>query len=452
MGADPARARRGRRADRASRLPEHNLLIGGEPGSGKSVVLSSIVAAGALDPSATLTLLDGKQVELAIWRPVVGDGSSGPTSRTRPRRSSSSSPRWTCATSELLEQRRRKLERTTTTRGSRLVVVDELATLPARRHKGTARSIRRGAARPGLARPRRRRDRGRGDPEAEPRRRPHLRARPLQLPHGAALHVAGGLRHDPRAGLGDPGLLGVDDRSRASAASGYLLAEGGIPKRFRAPLLQRRGRRRPRAPRRGAAERSMTRPHQRPRCSPRSRAPGTARTRSCSPARPSTSTTGEIRRSVLRIACKDRRVDRLSELLVPLQDRRVDPRSRLASSAARACPTTSLAHPTVFVTLTAPSFGAVHRGDRPGECHPHARSARCGTAARRGATLATTTQTPCSGAPLCAECFDYEGAVLWNATASRLWHRTMVRLRQGIAATQGLSEIGVLRGRADSTT
>jgi hypothetical protein len=46
-------------------------VIGGEPGSGKSVVLSSIVAAGALDPAATLTLLDGKQVELAIWRPVV---------------------------------------------------------------------------------------------------------------------------------------------------------------------------------------------------------------------------------------------------------------------------------------------------------------------------------------------------------------------------------------------
>jgi hypothetical protein len=49
-------------------LPEHNLLIGGEPGSGKSVALSSIVAAAALDPDATLTLLDGKQVELAVWR------------------------------------------------------------------------------------------------------------------------------------------------------------------------------------------------------------------------------------------------------------------------------------------------------------------------------------------------------------------------------------------------
>ena len=48
-------------------LPEHNLLIGGEPGAGKSVVMSLIVSMAALDPSVTLTLLDGKQVELSSW-------------------------------------------------------------------------------------------------------------------------------------------------------------------------------------------------------------------------------------------------------------------------------------------------------------------------------------------------------------------------------------------------
>jgi hypothetical protein len=48
-------------------LPEHNLLLGGEPGAGKSVALSLLVAAAALDPSVSLTLLDGKQVELAAW-------------------------------------------------------------------------------------------------------------------------------------------------------------------------------------------------------------------------------------------------------------------------------------------------------------------------------------------------------------------------------------------------
>lgn len=48
-------------------LPERNLLLGGEPGAGKSVALSLFIAAAALDPDVTLTLLDGKQVELAPW-------------------------------------------------------------------------------------------------------------------------------------------------------------------------------------------------------------------------------------------------------------------------------------------------------------------------------------------------------------------------------------------------
>ena len=54
-------------------LPEHNLLIGGEPGSGKSVTLSTIVAAAALDPKVHLTLLDGKHVELAAWSLVADE-------------------------------------------------------------------------------------------------------------------------------------------------------------------------------------------------------------------------------------------------------------------------------------------------------------------------------------------------------------------------------------------
>jgi hypothetical protein len=48
-------------------LPEHNVLLGGEPGAGKSVALSLLVAAAALDPSVTLWLFDGKRVELAPW-------------------------------------------------------------------------------------------------------------------------------------------------------------------------------------------------------------------------------------------------------------------------------------------------------------------------------------------------------------------------------------------------
>lgn len=48
-------------------LPERNVLLGGEPGAGKSAALSLLVATAALDPSVKLWLLDGKLVELAGW-------------------------------------------------------------------------------------------------------------------------------------------------------------------------------------------------------------------------------------------------------------------------------------------------------------------------------------------------------------------------------------------------
>src|SRR3954471_7818051 len=52
-------------------LVERNVLIGGEPGAGKSVALSTVLAAGALDPEVRIWLLDGKLVELAAWAPVA---------------------------------------------------------------------------------------------------------------------------------------------------------------------------------------------------------------------------------------------------------------------------------------------------------------------------------------------------------------------------------------------
>jgi S-DNA-T family DNA segregation ATPase FtsK/SpoIIIE len=52
-------------------LPEHNLLLGGEPGAGKSAALSLLVGAAALDPTVTLWLFDGKRVELAAWAPCA---------------------------------------------------------------------------------------------------------------------------------------------------------------------------------------------------------------------------------------------------------------------------------------------------------------------------------------------------------------------------------------------
>jgi hypothetical protein len=54
-------------------LPERNVLLGGEPGAGKSAALSLLVATAALDPTVHLHLLDGKLVELALWAGCADD-------------------------------------------------------------------------------------------------------------------------------------------------------------------------------------------------------------------------------------------------------------------------------------------------------------------------------------------------------------------------------------------
>ena len=48
-------------------LVYRNMLIGGEPGAGKSSLLNTIVGTTALCRDVSLCLLDGKQVELGLW-------------------------------------------------------------------------------------------------------------------------------------------------------------------------------------------------------------------------------------------------------------------------------------------------------------------------------------------------------------------------------------------------
>ena len=59
-------------------LAERNLLIGGEPGAGKSVTLNLIVAHAALSLDCRLVLVDGKRVELGLWR-ACADAFIGPS-------------------------------------------------------------------------------------------------------------------------------------------------------------------------------------------------------------------------------------------------------------------------------------------------------------------------------------------------------------------------------------
>ena len=59
-------------------LAERNMLLGGEPGAGKSSGLNLITAHGALSHDCKLILVDGKQVELGPWR-ASADGFIGPS-------------------------------------------------------------------------------------------------------------------------------------------------------------------------------------------------------------------------------------------------------------------------------------------------------------------------------------------------------------------------------------
>ncbi|MBQ1091760.1 replication initiator [Streptomyces sp. B93] len=84
-------------------------------------------------------------------------------------------------------------------------------------------------------------------------------------------------------------------------------------------------------------------------------------------------------------------------------------------------------HPRAFVTLTAPSFGPVHRNtDRAGK------PCRCG--------IHHPDDDPALSTPLDPATYDYTGAVLWNAHAGQLWARFTTYLRRALAEHLGITQ------------
>ena len=91
--------------------------------------------------------------------------------------------------------------------------------------------------------------------------------------------------------------------------------------------------------------------------------------------------------------------------------------------------------PRVFLTLTAPSFGPVHTcGPRGAPSRPCRRShqTRCRHGVSAECRAHHDVDDPLLGQPICAACFDYVGAVLWNATVLALWRRTANRLARAL--------------------
>ncbi|WP_051713463.1 replication initiator [Spirillospora albida] len=167
--------------------------------------------------------------------------------------------------------------------------------------------------------------------------------------------------------------------------------------------------------------------------------------------------TGEILRhyttarepgGVLRVACKTRRASRCPACA---ETYRADTYQLVHAGlvGGKGVPTTVTRHPAAFVTLTAPSFGPVHTrrtgaGGTVLPCRPRRDGGTCEHGRPVSCTARHATDDPRLGQPICPGCFDYTGAVLWNAHAPELWRRFTLAFRRYIARTAGL-KVGELR-------
>jgi hypothetical protein len=101
------------------------------------------------------------------------------------------------------------------------------------------------------------------------------------------------------------------------------------------------------------------------------------------------------------------------------------------------------AHPRVFATFTAPSFGAVHahraKNGKALPCRPRRNNPLCPHGRPQGCGRRHEIGDSQIGKPLCLDCYDYAGAVLWNAHAGELWRRFAQALPAVFARTLGVS-------------
>jgi Replication initiator protein, pSAM2 len=156
------------------------------------------------------------------------------------------------------------------------------------------------------------------------------------------------------------------------------------------------------------------------------------------------STTGEPG-GVLLVPCGNRR----ESVCPPCSDvYKADARQVVKTGLAggKGIPETVAAHPCVFATLTAPSFGPVHarrkRGTAILPCRPRRDAAerRCPHGRDISCAIRHHENDPRLGRPLCPDCYDYQAAVLFNACAGELWRRFTINLPRKLAALAGITQ------------
>lgn len=118
-----------------------------------------------------------------------------------------------------------------------------------------------------------------------------------------------------------------------------------------------------------------------------------------------------------------------------------------ATGGMKDVPTEIVTHPLVFATLTAPSFGPVHASKKPGRpgsrrCRPRSGTGRQRCAHGRPLWCMSVHDhgDQVVGQPLCPDCYDYLGHLVWQWWAPELWRRFTIGLRRVLARHLGLSE------------
>ncbi|MGW4425007.1 replication initiator [Streptosporangium sp. NPDC004631] len=145
---------------------------------------------------------------------------------------------------------------------------------------------------------------------------------------------------------------------------------------------------------------------------------------------------------VLRLPCKTRRASRCPACA---EVYRADTYHLIRAGliGGKGVPASVTAHPCLFVTLTAPSFGAVHtRREKNGKalpCHARRDAETCPHGRVISCTVRHGAEESCLGEPLCPDCYDYTGSVLFNALAPQLWKYFTDALRRRIAKAAGLT-------------
>ena len=153
---------------------------------------------------------------------------------------------------------------------------------------------------------------------------------------------------------------------------------------------------------------------------------------------------GEVAGGVLHVACGNRR-----ETMCPSCSAlyKGDARQlvRAGLTGGKGIPESVSAHPCVFATLTAPSFGPVHarrmRGKTVLPCRPRrdSKDRRCPHGRDISCAIRHGDQDPRLGRPMCGDCYDYEAAVLFNFHAGTLFKRFTTYLPRHLARLAGVT-------------